>query len=382
MRIASFNVENLFARPKAFDGATWAEGDPILAAFAEANRIIGNPVYSAADNARLIQLLTTLEVYVVRDGKVRRNATRDPRWAWLRANRGSFDVDRAATGIEIVASGRDDWIGWLELAVEPTDEVSTRMTARVIGDLEADILCVVEAEDRPALDRFNQELLDGQYGHAMLIDGNDQRGIDVGILTTQAIDITDMRSNVDVPDPVTDDHLFSRDCPEYRCELPSGESLWVLVNHFKSQSGGGVEKRTRQAEGVREIVDRLVADGERNIVVLGDLNEGPRGDAEHPESLDSLFAEDGPLVSIYELDGFSEGERPGTFQTCSLRNRLDYILVSRPLVDKVRSGGIWRWGLWGNPTTQSRPDWPIYDEITESRHAASDHAAVYLDLDI
>ncbi|MGE3140515.1 MAG: endonuclease/exonuclease/phosphatase family protein, partial [Thermoleophilia bacterium] len=381
MRIAAFNVENLFARPKAFDVATWAEGDPILSAFAEANRLIAHQTYTAADKARLIELLTTLEIYVMRDGVPRRNHTRDPRWAWLRANRGSFDVDRAATGMEIVARGRDAWIGWLELAVEPTDEISTRMTAKVIGDLQADILCVVEAEDRPALDRFNHDLLDGQYGHAMLIDGNDKRGIDVGILTTADIDITDMRSNVDVPDPVTDDHLFSRDCPEYRCVLPNGESVWVLVNHFKSQSGGGVAKRTRQADGVREIVDRLIADGEENIVVLGDLNEGPKADREHPVSMEALFAPDGPLVSAYELDTFTQGERPGTFQTCSRRNRLDYILVSRPLANRVRSGGIWRWGLWGNPTTKKRPDWPIYDEITESRHAASDHAAVYLDLD-
>jgi endonuclease/exonuclease/phosphatase family metal-dependent hydrolase len=53
--------------------------------------------------------------------------------------------------------------------------------------------------------------------------------------------------------------------------------MWVLVNHFKSQSGGGGPKRARQAQGVRTIAEELAAAGERHIVVMGDLNEGPDG---------------------------------------------------------------------------------------------------------
>ena len=30
VRFASFNVENLFARPRAFNQTTWAQGQPIL----------------------------------------------------------------------------------------------------------------------------------------------------------------------------------------------------------------------------------------------------------------------------------------------------------------------------------------------------------------
>jgi hypothetical protein len=49
--VASFNVENLFARPKAFDTADWAAGEPILAAYEQFNRLIGKPVYSVVDRA-------------------------------------------------------------------------------------------------------------------------------------------------------------------------------------------------------------------------------------------------------------------------------------------------------------------------------------------
>ena len=47
--VASFNVENLFARPRAFDPLDWDAGKPALAAYAEFNDLITGPAYSDAD---------------------------------------------------------------------------------------------------------------------------------------------------------------------------------------------------------------------------------------------------------------------------------------------------------------------------------------------
>jgi hypothetical protein len=42
---------------------------------------------------------------------------------------------------------------------------------------------------------------------------------------------------------------------------------------------------------------------------------------------------------------------------------------------------VFRKGLWGTPTNVNPPaDWDVYPEITAARHAASDHAAVWVDL--
>ncbi|MCE6996226.1 hypothetical protein LZG04_15685 [Saccharothrix sp. S26] len=66
-----------------------------------------------------------------------------------------------------------------------------------------------------------------------------------------------------------------------------------------------------------------------------------------------------------------------TFQSCSLRNRLDYILVSPEPADLTTAGGVFRKGLLGDPDNINPPQQrSIYPEITESRHGASDHAAV------
>ena len=83
------------------------------------------------------------------------------------------------------------------------------------------------------------------------------------------------------------------------------------------------------------------------------------------------------------MDVFDAGPRPGTFQSCGVRNRLDYILVSPELAARVTAGGINRKGLWGNPTNKNPPsDWDIFPPITDSIHAASDHAAVWIDINI
>lgn len=75
-----------------------------------------------------------------------------------------------------------------------------------------------------------------KYGHVMLIDGNDDRGIDVGIMTRQSLDIKSIVSHVDDTD--AEGQIFSRDCAEYEIKAPSGNSLLVLVNHFKSKGYG------------------------------------------------------------------------------------------------------------------------------------------------
>jgi Endonuclease/Exonuclease/phosphatase family len=215
------------------------------------------------------------------------------------------------------------------------------------------------------------------------LDGNDTRGIDVGIMTGGQVEIEGMRSNVDEPDPVSQDPLFSRDCPEYWCRVPGGATVWVVLNHLKSQSGGGGPKRARQAHGARTIVDRLVAAGELHIVVMGDFNEGPTVAGQPPANLTPLFDPAGPLVDAYSLPAFEPGPRPGTFQSCGLRNRLDYILISQDLAPLAVNGGLERHGLWGTPTNINLPaQWEIYPEITGSQHAASDHAAIFIDLDI
>lgn len=381
VRVASFNVENLFARPNAFRSTDLHVAQPVLDAYAKVNALIKKPVYTKADKKKIRDHLVTLDIYFVApNGAIRKKEVVRPKWAWLRKNRGTFDREPqdSTQSVEIIANGRPDWIGWIELATEPTNETGTRITARVIQELNADIIGVVEAENRPSLARFNNDLLSKKYRHVMLIDGNDDRGIDVAIMTKKGFTIESICSNVDREDAKGE--IFSRDCPQYQIRTPGGFVIHVLVNHFKSQSGGGGEKRARQAAAVRGIVDTLVQNGE-HVVVLGDLNEGPQAEGSQGPNLAALFNNNSPLVDCYSLPGFDVGARPGTYDTCTLRNRIDYIFLSKSLQPFVAGGGVFRKGLWGDRPT--RPTlWETYPEITQSTEQASDHAAVFVDLNI
>jgi hypothetical protein len=144
-------------------------------------------------------------------------------------------------------------------------------------------------------------------------------------MTKPGFEIASIRSEVDA----VDEHrvIFGRDCPQFAVRTLSGGVLHVLVNHFKSQSSGGGDRR-RQAQEVRRIVDRLTAPGQ-HVMVLGDLNEVQPDPTRPAPNLTALFDLGGPLACCYELPGFEVGPRPGTFdsrgskQSTGLRPALD-----------------------------------------------------------
>ncbi len=78
----------------------------------------------------------------------------------------------------------------------------------------------------------------------MLIDGMDDRGIDVGLMTKADYELIRIRSHIDDRD--ADGVIFSRDCPEYTVKTPIGERLVLLVNHLaRSCTRGDVQTPCR-----------------------------------------------------------------------------------------------------------------------------------------
>ncbi|MFI6763117.1 endonuclease/exonuclease/phosphatase family protein [Micromonospora sp. NPDC050417] len=369
MRIASYNVENLFNRARALDQRTWSAGRPVLEAFQRVCELLEEPTYTAEVKDGILGELQRLGL--------RRGDT--ARFARLRQNRGRL-VKRSRDGrVEVVAGGRADWIGWVELTTDRVDELALSNTARVILDTGADILGVIEAENRLALKRFADGGLavrDGiRYPHVMVVDGNDERGINVGIMSTGDYPLIAQRSHVDDVDGRG--RVFSRDCAEYHFGTPGGRRLVVLVNHFKSKGYGGKAAsdatRRRQAGRVAEIYRELVTGQTPLVAVLGDLNDTPESDPLAP----LLYGTD--LRDISAHPHFDDGGRPGTYGYCTARNKLDYVLLSPSLYGAATGGGIIRKGVWGG---RRGTLWPIYDTMTRQVHAGSDHAAIYADLDL
>lgn len=147
------------------------------------------------------------------------------------------------------------------------------------------------------------------------------------------------------------------------------------MNHFKSRMGVGPQsaaKRLRQATRVKAIYESLLSDGHPNVVVLGDLNDDPAAPALQPLLSTSL-------KDISTHSKFVPDAKVGTFGNGVPRDKIDYILLSPKLFAKVTSGGVNRTGVWGG---KDGTMFPHLAEITKAGEAASDHAALFADVDI
>lgn len=356
MRIATFNVENLFSRVSAMATDDPAKSKVVLEDVMKLQQLIDKPVYSEADKTDMLALLKKHKAF----------GTTGP--IFLQETR-----KRLVSGGKIVAEGRADWVGWIEWRKTLIENSAIQNTGRIVAEVKADILCLVEIESRPVVKRFNDTVLDAfAYPHAMLIDGNDDRGIDVGLLSRYPV--TDMRSHVDDPDPDTGKPVFSRDCAEYQIDLPGSKSLWIVCNHFKSRGYGNKadndRKRRRQTERVAAILNRFNL-AKAWVVVAGDFNELPGSD-----SLAPLLQYAG-LRNVFEK--LPAGEDRWTHRddaTPSKNNQIDYLLVSTALWPHLQQVGLERRGVWAK-TKKVRDKYPPLPTVTGDTSAASDHAAVW-----
>src|SRR5438128_10458015 len=120
MRLASFNLENLFDRAKALNLDTFAAGKVVLDSFARLNKLFERPHYSAADKQAIRSGLAALGVLADDNAG---------EFVRLRQNRGKLLKRPPGAPVQVVADGRGDWVGWLELKTERVNEIATQNTA-------------------------------------------------------------------------------------------------------------------------------------------------------------------------------------------------------------------------------------------------------------
>src|SRR5690348_10919541 len=98
LRLATYNVENLFTRVKAFNTPTFTEGDQVLAAFHGFNRMAAQPKYLEQDKVGMLAALQTLRVLVRTHAGLRVNPRPfEDAWASLRDDHGEFLLTRNYT---------------------------------------------------------------------------------------------------------------------------------------------------------------------------------------------------------------------------------------------------------------------------------------------
>ncbi|MET9829378.1 endonuclease/exonuclease/phosphatase family protein [Streptomyces sp. NPDC006385] len=368
IRIATFNMENLFRRPTAFRLPNPAKRAELLTDFAELVTRLDRPVYTDDDKTVIARIIKKHRAYDFNPQKpppIIINESRRSDETKLFEKSGSGDDVR----IVVSANGRASWAGWAELGQDDLDMSVVRNTGRVVSEVDADVLLAVEVEDRLTLERFNTQVLAGALGRRpypfnLLIDGNDGRGIDIGILSRHPI--TSVRSHVFDTNPERPDkRLFSRDCPEFEIQV-NGTPLVVLGNHLKSQFQDNPRLRLAQSKRVAEIY-RAALERTPHVVVAGDLNDDP-------DSEPIAVLRDTGLRDVMNHPAYRG--LPGTYGTCaSEREKLDYLLLPPPLWQEVQHVGLETRGIFAEGIKS-------FDTVRSPIEAASDHAALYVDLDL
>lgn len=169
--------------------------------------------------------------------------------------------------------------------VKPKPDAERLLLANRIKSMDLDLLAVQEVEDIDTLKQFVHEDLGGLYKNIVLIEGNDPRLIDVGLLSKFPLGaVTSWQHIADPTDP--SQPVFSRDLLQVEVLKQDRKTrlLTMFVNHLKShfvpfnspdpvaEAKRANEHRKRQCEAAAGIIDAVMRPDSAYLVV-GDMND-------------------------------------------------------------------------------------------------------------
>lgn len=364
MKIATFNIQNLFHRDKNL--LTKSRSTSITNWITELDTLMRKVFKSLPEHERLRELSFLLGFD---------NIHLKP-YAVLRRKAGYLYMKGAMPFKQTKASYLTDWDGWVEIKTVPIRPTATDNKALVIADVNADILLLHEVEDRASLEEFNREVLPKYdcepYAQTFVIQNNDMGGLETAILLREGYQLVSVKTHLIGGYSDQFQHLL-----EYEIKTPLLEKIWMLGIHLLPlEEGDKTIIRHSQFKNITKIYEALIAEGKTNIIIIGTLNV-----ASYSALLTSFITEN-KLKDItkhlsFEVD-CDEGVdatyfRLGAFRLGTNLVQNDYMLLSHTLFEKLADSGLNRKAIWPEKASQ----WKIYKSVTSKQNAASEHPVVW-----
>jgi endonuclease/exonuclease/phosphatase family metal-dependent hydrolase len=201
-----------------------------------------------------------------------------PRWTKSELKTGSPEAVTVATYNVLNLFDSEDDIYHADESTPAKPQAELENLAKTIHRLDADVLALQEVENRGYLERFRDVFLaDMGYREIVHFEGNDERGIDVCILSRFPVGPVRSHRHVTFKDEEGRPRRFERDLLAATIEPPGGAPFELWVVHLKSNFGGREHAepiRRAEAREVRRLLDRALSrDSKTRIVLVGDFND-------------------------------------------------------------------------------------------------------------
>lgn len=208
--------------------------------------------------------------------------------------------------------------------------------AESIRALNADVIAVEEVESRAYLERFvNVFLPEMGYRDVVLFEGNDGRGIDVGLISRIPVGEVRSRRHLRFPGHDGGTTKFNRDVVAVTLEPKNAEPFEVWVVHLKSNAGGREEAepiRLAEARELRRLLDEeLTKDAAARIIVTGDFN-----DTYDSKTLQTIVGNS--VNALWSAGSDLKNPEMVTYNKGEYRSVIDFMLCSPEMARKFVKG--------------------------------------------
>src|SRR5690606_38316229 len=123
--------------------------------------------------------------------------------------------------------------------------------AKAITSLNADVIAMQEVESKSTLQKFLDKYMPNHGYEVILLEGNDERGIDVAVISRVKVSNVKSHKNVRFPVPGVGQDGFCRDLLQVDLTAKNGYKFSVFVTHLKSKHGGEESTIKREAEATK-----------------------------------------------------------------------------------------------------------------------------------
>jgi endonuclease/exonuclease/phosphatase family metal-dependent hydrolase len=279
--------------------------------------------------------------------------------------------------------------------------VKTLWLADSLLDMDADIVCINEVGGQESLANFAKLFLKGRYA-PHLLEGNSDRGIDVGFLVHKDfLARTELRTHKDrpldflypheretnmyfeglEPERGLKTHYFSRDCAELRLYREGSDrpALIVLCVHLKSKldpDGIDPEGRQRREAEVKTLIKiyrelRAEFSPPVPIVISGDFNGCAKRSALAEEFAELANTDLESVLDIAGVDGDAAATQlqfhRGGGLSCL---QIDFIFISPELKPELAGAEVFRY------LSDLKVPLPIPKTLDQRTYLPSDHYPV------